>query len=117
MPSAPEDRFAQSKKGEIIRSMRSVRKGLAALSLAVLAALPMIAAADTAAGKPTIEISKTAENLVLQGSDYISDVKLSIPSEEERLTTDVVFILDKSSFSDTAPTALQLLSTLERPCE
>ena len=81
--------------------------------MAALAALPALAAADTAEEKPAIETSKTAENLTLQGSDYISDVKLSIPSEEERLTTDVVFILDKSSFSDTAPTALQLLGTLK----
>lgn len=41
--------------------------------------------------------SKTAENLVKQNDgSYTSDVTLSLPSAQEQLVSDVVFVLDKS---------------------
>lgn len=81
---------------------------LLALLLCLSMALPGLAE-----DKPLLQLSKTAENLKLKNGEYISDVTLSIPAEEERLTTDVVFVLDKSSFSNTKDTALRLLSTLK----
>ena len=40
--------------------------------------------------------SKTATQLVKSGSTYTSDVTLSLPSKEEVLSTDIVFVLDTS---------------------
>lgn len=54
--------------------------------------------------------SKTAANL---NKDFISDVTLSLPSAEEQLTTEVCFVLDKSSFSDTKEKAMELLNELK----
>ena len=54
--------------------------------------------------------SKTAANL---NKDFISDVTLSLPSAEEQLTTEVCFVLDKSSFSDTKEKAIELLNELK----
>lgn len=54
--------------------------------------------------------SKTATNL---DDAYQSEVTLSLPSSEEQLTTEICFVLDKSSFSDTKDTALSLLSDLK----
>ena len=59
--------------------------------------------------------SKTAENLV-KGTDgrYTSQVTLSIPSAEEPLATDVVFVLDKSTSAELEQQALEMLSSLQK---
>lgn len=72
-------------------------KKLLAILLALivmLAAVPAMAAA--APEKWDISKSKTATNL---DANYESKVTLSLPSAEEQLETDVVFVLDESSCS------------------
>ena len=54
--------------------------------------------------------SKEATNL---DDDYKSDVTLSLPALEEKLETEVVFVLDKSTYSDTKDTALKVLENLK----
>lgn len=58
--------------------------------------------------------SITATNL---DSNYESEITLSLPSAEEQLTTEVCFVLDKSSFSDTKGTAMDLLRELKTAAE
>jgi hypothetical protein len=67
---------------------------------------------NTAASTPSWQHSKskTATNL---DKAYTSEVTLSLPSSEEQLTTEVCFVLDKSSFSDTQEPAMKLLSELK----
>lgn len=60
--------------------------------------------------KWTISKSKTATNL---DSNYESKVKLSIPSSEEQLVSDVVFVLDKSTSANLESQALAMLSNLK----
>lgn len=54
--------------------------------------------------------SKTATKL---DSNYESKVKLSIPSSEEQLVSDVVFVLDKSTSANLESQALAMLSNLK----
>lgn len=54
--------------------------------------------------------SKEATNL---DDDYKSDVTLSLPALEEKLETEVVFVLDKSTYSDTKDAALKVLENLK----
>ena len=58
--------------------------------------------------------SITATNL---DSNYESEITLSLPSAEEQLTTEVCFVLDKSSFSDTKDKARKLLGELKTAAE
>ena len=58
--------------------------------------------------------SITATNL---DSNYESEITLSLPSAEEQLTTEVCFVLDKSSFSDTKDKAMDLLRELKTAAE
>lgn len=58
----------------------------------------------------TYSCSKTASDL---DEDYVSNIVLSLPSEEEQLVTEICFVLDKSSFSNTKEKALSLLSDLK----
>ena len=53
--------------------------------------------------------SKTATNL---NSRYQSDVTLSLPAQQEPLTSDVVFVLDKSTSAALEEQALAMLKTL-----
>lgn len=53
--------------------------------------------------------SKTATNL---NSRYQSDVTLSLPAQQEPLTSDVVFVLDKSTSAALEEQALAMLETL-----
>ena len=58
--------------------------------------------------------SKTATNLEKQeDGTYTSEVTLSLPSAQEELVTDVVFVLDKSTSTDVKSDALQMLSALK----
>lgn len=83
---------------------------LAVLIAIVLAeACPLIVSADASNGW-TISKSKTAENL---NSDFKSDITVSLPSSEEQLTTEIAFVLDESSFSDTHDSAVKLLDALK----
>ena len=54
--------------------------------------------------------SKTATNL---GSNYESKVTLSLPSAEEQLASDVVFVLDKSTSATLEQQALDMLTKLK----
>lgn len=73
-------------------------------------AAPMEDTEEPAAPAWQVSKSKTAANL---NKDFISDVTLSLPSAEEQLTTEVCFVLDKSSFSDTKEKAIELLNELK----
>ena len=55
--------------------------------------------------------SKTATNL---DSSYESDVTLSLPSAEEQLVSDVVFVLDKSTSTDVEDQVISMLSELRQ---
>ncbi|WP_421572180.1 VWA domain-containing protein [Slackia exigua] len=78
-----------------------------ALLLATLATLALTTGSAWAAGA---SMSKTATGLT---DDNRTKITLSIPSEEEQLDTMVVFVLDKSSFSDTKDKALNMLDALK----
>lgn len=58
--------------------------------------------------------SKTATNL---DSNYESKVTLSMPSKEEKLATDVVFVLDKSTSSSVKQQITDMLSKLSSVAE
>lgn len=106
-----------------------MKKSLAAILLSICMVFTMtpFAFADTAADtgdtsgtdattQPTKsvdwKVSKDATNL---DEDYESDVTLSIPSKEEELSSDIVFVLDKSSCSeDTAKAGANLLDSLKK---
>lgn len=62
----------------------------------------------------TISKSKTATNL---DSNFLSQVTLSLPSAEEALTTDVVFVLDKSTSASVEEQILNMLSNLKTEAE
>ncbi len=62
----------------------------------------------------TISKSKTATNL---DSNFLSQVTLSLPSAEEALTTDVVFVLDKSTSASVEDQILNMLSNLKTEAE
>ncbi|MEE0748703.1 S-layer homology domain-containing protein, partial [Evtepia sp.] len=58
--------------------------------------------------------SKTATNLEKQeDGTYTSEVTLSLPSAQEELVTDVVFVLDKSTSPSLEAQALAMLSNLQ----
>ena len=85
------------------------RLGVMLLALVLVLALPVTSFAATAATWDTSK-SKTATNL---DSNYISNVTLSLPSAQETLVTDVVFVLDESSCSDPVKDSVkEMLSTL-----
>ena len=62
----------------------------------------------------SISKSKTATNL---DSNFLSQVTLSLPSAEEALTTDVVFVLDKSTSASVEKQILNMLSDLKDEAE
>lgn len=85
------------------------RLGVMLLALVLVLALPVTSFAATANEWDTSK-SKTATNL---DSNYISDITLSLPSAQETLVTDVVFVLDESSCSDPVKDSVkEMLSTL-----
>ena len=65
---------------------------------------------NTYTPKWTISKSKTATNL---DSNYESKVTLSLPSAEEKLDSDIVFVLDKSTSVQLENQALEMLNTLK----
>lgn len=88
------------------------------LSFVLIASMFPIAAfaatADDSEQTWEISKSKTATNL---DENYESNVVLSLPSSEEQLVTDVVFVLDKSTSAEIAQQALDMLSELKSQVE
>ena len=56
--------------------------------------------------------SKTATQLTQLDENYQSQVTLSLPSAEEQLVSDVVFVLDKSTSADLEEQAIEMLKNL-----
>ena len=84
----------------------------------LLCLLPGLAAADETAETPLLEWeiskSKTATNL---DENFESQITLSLPSAEETLVSDVVFVLDKSTSADLEEQALSMLLDLKAQIE
>lgn len=83
-------------------------------ALMICSVLPMGVFAVDLGEEPTIEWdiskSKSATNL---DENFESQVTLSLPSAEEELVTDVVFVLDKSTSADIENQALAMLAELK----
>ena len=89
--------------------------------LGIMPVMAMAADADAEAEKPAsfdwkVSKSKTATDLDASGSTRVT---LSLPSAEETLTSDVVFVLDGSSSAETdvVKKSLELLDELKRAAE
>ena len=106
------------------REDRIVKKRILACLLALvmlIGAMPVMAlAAEPEAEKPAsfdweVSKSKTATALDADGSTRVT---LSLPSAEETLTSDVVFVLDGSSSADAnvVKESLKLLDELKQWC-
>ena len=65
-------------------------------------------------GNWQVSKSKTATPL---DSNYQSKVTLSLPSREEELVSDVVFVLDKSTSAELQEEAIQMLNELQKQVE
>lgn len=99
-------------------SRRILAMLLAAAMLVTMFPAAMFAAPETdTVEEPTISSglvdghskSKTAKNL---DENYQSKVTLSLPSAEEQLVSDVVFVLDKSTSADLEKQAIEMLGDL-----
>ena len=60
-----------------------------------------------------VNVSRSKTATVLD-KDYRSTVTLSLPSAEEKLASDVVFVLDKSTSAELEDKALELLADLKK---
>ena len=92
-------------------------KKLAAALLAGMMAVSVTMTASAVNLQETewdISKSKTATNL---DENFESKVTLSLPSAEEQLVTDVVFVLDKSTSADLTDQALDMLADLKEQVE
>ena len=92
-------------------------KKLAAALLAGMMAVSVTMTASAVNLQETewdISKSKTATNL---DENFESKVTLSLPSAEEQLVTDVVFVLDKSTSADLEQQALDMLANLNEQVE
>ena len=100
--------------------MKKARKTLSFLLCLVLIVgiLPVSVLADDA-GKPVFDVSCSKTATQLDTSDWTSEVTLSLPSAEEKLESDVVFVLDGSSSTseDAVINALELLTQLKQTVE
>ena len=86
-------------------------KKLLAILLALIMMLTTVSAMAAAAPeKWDISKSKTATNL---DANYESKVTLSLPSAEEPLVSDIVFVLDKSTSAQLEQQALDMLGKLK----
>lgn len=61
-------------------------------------------------------VSKSKEATELD-SDFNSQITLSLPSAEEQLVTDVVFVLDKSTSTVIEDEALEMLKNLQQQAD
>ena len=90
-------------------------KKLLAILLALIMMLTTVSAMAAAAPeKWDISKSKTATNL---DANYESKVTLSLPSAEEPLVSDIVFVLDKSTSAQLEQQALDMLEKLKAHVE
>ena len=104
---------------------RKIRSLLVSLLCAMLLAgvLPTAALAEdqipTDNPRYTTGVSRSKTATPLDAATWTSDVKLSLPSAEEKLDSDVVFVLDGSSSANTNVVieALDLLSELKDAAE
>lgn len=64
-----------------------------------------------------LDISRSKTATALNTRDWTSDVTLSLPSAEEKLASDVVFVLDKSTSTDLEDQALGMLNKLKEQAE
>ena len=93
--------------------MKKARKALSFLLCLVLIVgiLPVSVLAD-GTEKPVLDVSRSKTATALT-SDWTSEVTLSLPSAEEKLDSDIVFVLDKSeSGSETKKKAIDLLDNI-----
>lgn len=69
----------------------------------------------TTGGTDSIEwnVSRSKTATALDTSTWTSNVTLSLPSAEEKLASDVVFVLDKSTSTELEDQALGMLATLK----
>ena len=84
------------------------------LCAAMVMLLPVTGAAAVDMGEWQTSKSKTATQL---DSAFESKVTLSLPSAEEQLVTDIVFVLDKSTSAALEQQALKMLSELKGQAE
>lgn len=95
--------------------MRNIRRFIVPVLLGIVLCLGLAPSAAFAAEAASTSKSKTATNL---DSNYESQVTLSLPSEQENLTSDVVFVVDASSCSSKAGAqAMDMLSYLAAQVE
>ncbi|HIS69967.1 MAG TPA: VWA domain-containing protein [Candidatus Gallacutalibacter stercoravium] len=87
-----------------------MRKKFLSLALCLLLALVIPAGVFAQGIEWDVSKSKTATNL---DDNYEANVTLSLPSAEEQLVTDVVFVLDKSTSTDIEQDALNMLQNLQ----
>ena len=90
--------------------MKKFIRSISLILTAAILTLPLL----TTHGSAVLSKSKTAAQL---DSSFVSRVSLSIPSSEEPLTTDVVFILDKSTSASLISQALDMLTVLRDRAE
>ena len=90
--------------------MRRILVCLIAVCL-LLCFLPAMTFAASQENVTSVSKSKEASEL---DADFNSQITLSLPSAEEQLVTDVVFVLDKSTSTIVEDEALQMLKNLEQ---
>jgi Mg-chelatase subunit ChlD len=92
---------------------RNYARKLAAAFTAAVTALSLMSVPALAATQTTWQVSKSKTATALDANDRTT-VTLSLPSAEEKLTSDIVFVLDKSSCAPaTAAEAETLLNNLK----
>lgn len=64
-----------------------------------------------------LDVSRSKTATALDTSTWTSNVTLSLPSAEEKLASDVVFVLDKSTSTDLEDQALGMLNKLKEQAE
>ena len=93
----------------VMKNLRTSRLLAMFMCIAMMFTLLPLGLSAATANEWDISKSKTATNL---NTDFLSQVTLSLPSAEEQLVTDVVFVLDKSTSTDTEKEANDLLEAL-----
>ena len=85
------------------------------LTLMLVLSFATVSFAASTKGTAVAGTSKSKTATALNPSTWTSDVTLSLPSAEEKLETDVVFVLDGSSSADTdvVRASLSLLNALK----
>lgn len=85
------------------------------LTLMLILSFATVSFAASTKGTAVAGTSKSKTATALNPSTWTSDVTLSLPSAEEKLETDVVFVLDGSSSADTdvVRASLSLLNALK----